>query len=159
MRNQKPQDERIVAQRRKIQSDGFGILFFVLLISIIIQQIFMDAPFEQYAVEMICFLGASAYLLVRNIILGNNLFGDVKREKVMPLVNSLMTGIIATTFHGVLNYSRHSEHYENNVGLFIAGLAIFFVSITICVYALLSFLQYLNKKRQATILKQLDDDE
>ena len=159
MKNQKTQDERVVSQRRKIQSDGFGILFFVLLVSVIIQQFFMDAPFEQYAVELICFLGMSVYLLIRNIALGNNLFDDGKRAKAMLLINSFMTGIIATTIHGVLNYSRYSEHYENNVGLFIAGLAIFFISITIFIFAVLSVLVHLSKKREVRIQRQLDDDE
>lgn len=159
MKKQDSQDERVVAQRRKIQSEGFAIIFFVLLISSVVQSFFLNAPLEQYAVEMICFLGMSVYLLIRNITLGNNLFGDNKRAKAMPLVNSLVTGIIATAIHGVLNYSRYSEHYENNVGFYIAGLAIFFVSVTVSVFAVLSFLLYLNKKKQAKIQKQLDEDE
>jgi len=159
MKKGSPQDERIVAQRRKIQSDGFGIIFFILLISSAIQSFFLNAPLEQYAVEFICFLGMSVYLIIRNVALGNNLFGDNKRSKAMPVINSLVTGTIATAIHGVLNYTRYAEHYESNLGLFIATLAIFFVSISLSVFAILSLLWYLNKKKQAKIHKQLDEDE
>ena len=159
MKKGNPQDERVVAQRRKIQSDGFGIVFFVLLVSMVVQSFFLNAPFEQYAVEFICFFGMSIYLLIRNIGLGNNLFGDGEHSKAMPILNSLVTGIIATAIHGVLSYIRHAEHYESNIGLFVASLAIFFVSISISVFVLLSLLVYLSKKKQARIEKQLDEKE
>jgi len=164
MKNRKIQDERVVSQQRQIQSDGFVILLFILLVSVIVQRFIMDAPYEQYAVELISFLGMSVYLVIRNIIHGNNLLddgkqADGKQAKVKLLVNILLTSIIATTIHGVLNYSMHYEHYENNIGLFIAVLAIFFVSITILALAVYSLLAYLSKKRRATIHKQLDEDE
>ena len=159
MRKRNMQDERVVAQRQKIQSDGFGIIFFVLLIALVVQTVFLDVPFEQYAVEFICFFGMCLYLLIRNIAFGNPLFGDDGRSKAMPIMNSLVTGTIATAVHGVLNYSRYSGHYQTNMGLYIASLAIFFVSVVISVYILLSLLLYLNKKKQAKIKKQLDEDE
>ena len=159
MKKRNSQDERVVAQRRKIQSDGFVIIFFVLLISLIVQSVFLNLPFEQYAVEFICFFGMSVYLLVRNMVFGNNLFGDNKRTNAIPIINSLVTGIISTAIHGVLNYTRYVENYENNIGLFIASLVIFFVSVSVSVFIVLSFLVYLNKKKQTKIQKQLDEEE
>ena len=159
MKKQTFQDERVLAQRQKIQSEGFVIVFFVLMVSAVVQSLFLNAPLEQYAVEMICFLGISAYLFIRNIALGNNVFGDRVHDKAMPLMNSLVTGIIATTIQGVLNYSKYSTHYETNVGLFIATLAIFFVSITVFVFAVISFLVYINRKNQARVQKQFDENE
>jgi hypothetical protein len=159
MKKKNLQDERIVAQRHKIQSDAFGIIFFVLLISILVQQMLLDAPFEQYAVELICFLGMSVYLIIRNIALGNNLFGDGERAKIMLLVNSLVTGVIATTIHGVLNYTRYAEHYDGRIGFFIATSAIFFISITALTFIALLCLGILNKRKQANIQKQLDEKE
>lgn len=67
------EDERIAAQRRKIQSDACGILLIVLLVSTLVQQYVFDAPFSQYAVEFVCFVGASIYIVIRNIISGNDL--------------------------------------------------------------------------------------
>lgn len=159
MKTKSPQDERVVAQRRKIQSDGFAVVLFVLLISAVVQELFLNAPFKQYAVELICFFGMSAYLLIRNIAIGVNIYGDDKRGKVMPLVNSLASGIGATTVFGILNYSKYAGHYENNSGLYIATLAIFFISVTISAFIAMSLFAYLSNKKQAKIQKQLDEDE
>jgi len=53
MKKQDMQDERVVAQRRKINSEAYGILMIVLLGSILVQQFLLNAPFKQYAVEVI----------------------------------------------------------------------------------------------------------
>ena len=160
MKKQNPQDERVVAQRRKINSEAYGILIVVLLLSIIVQQYLLNAPFEQYAVEFICFIGMSFFVLVRNMMLGLNLFGDGKRAKAIPFVNSIITGLVVTAINGVFNYIKFAEHYnETSIGYFVAVLAITFVSATVSVFIALSLLNYLNKKRQAKMLKRLDDED
>ena len=161
MKKESFQDERVVIQRQKVQSEGFLIVFFILFISASVQSFVLNAPVEQYAVEMICFLGMSAYLLIRNIAFGNNLFDDNNNEsaKVKPLVYSLVVGVITTAIHGVLNYLSNSEYYENNIGLYIAGLVVFFISITVFIFAVMSFMLYINNKNQARIQKQLDRKE
>ena len=158
MKKQNPQDERIVTQRRKINSEAYGILMIVLLVSVIVQQYWLKAPIEQYAVELICFLGMSVYILIRYMMFGHDLFGEGKLARYIPLINSIVSGIVVTVFNGVLNYSKYAEHYEDNVGLFIAVLVITFISATAIAFILLSCLSYLNKKKQAKILKQLNDD-
>lgn len=160
MKRQNMQDERVVAQRRKIQSDAYGILFYVLLISVVIQQSFLNAPFEQYAVEFICFIGMSTYIIVRNIAIGNNIFDDEKRAKFIKLINSSVAGITVTIINGVLNYAKYADHYkEDGIGYFIAVLVITFISATIPTFILLSVIGYLNKKKQDRVQKQLDEDE
>ena len=154
------QDERVVTQRRKIQSDGFSIMFIVLLISVLVQQFLFGAPFQQYAVELICFLGMSFYMIIRNIAVGNNIFGDSKRAKTIPLVNSLVTGITVTAINGVLNYARYSDKYqEDGIGFFIAVLGITFVSTTFFAFITMACISFLNKRKQASIQRQFDDME
>ena len=75
------------------------------------------------------------------------------------MISGIVNGIIVTMFNGVLNYPRYAEHYADNIGLFIAVLAITFISAAALVFVLMSCLSYLNKKRQAKILRQLEDDE
>lgn len=160
MKKQGIQDERVVAQRRKINSEAYGILMLVLLIAIIIQEYFLNAPFEQYAVEVICFFGMSLYIIVRNVMLGLNLYGEQRPVKGIVLLSSLIVGVTTTTINGVLNYMQYAEqHYKDNIGFFIAGLAITFISATGFSFALLSFIQYLNKKRQDNIQQKLDAQE
>ncbi|APF28954.1 putative membrane protein [Clostridium sporogenes] len=160
MKNQNSQDERVVAQRRKINSEAYGILMIALFCSMLVQQFLLNAPFEQYAVEFICFFGMSLYMIIRYMTLGLNIYGEGKRAKAIPFVYSIVAGIVVTTINGVLNYTQYVEQYkEDGIGYFIAVLAITFISATVSVFVVLSCLNYLNKKKQAKIQKQLDEKE
>ncbi|EXG87426.1 hypothetical protein K413DRAFT_4309 [Clostridium sp. ASBs410] len=154
------QDERVVAQRRKINSEAYSILMIVLLGSILVQQFFLNAPFEQYAVEVICFFGISLYMIIRYMTLGLDIYGEGKQAKTLPFVNSVVAGIVVTTINGILNYTQYAEKYkEDGIGYFIAVLAVTFISASISTFIVLSCLNYLNKKKQAKIQKQLDEKE
>jgi uncharacterized membrane protein len=159
MKKQNQHDERIVVERRKINSEAYGILFIVLLISVLIQRYWFEAPIEQYAVELICFLGVSVYTLIRYMMIGHDLFGEGKRAKYIPLLNSIVVGIVVAVNNVVLNYPKNAEYYSDNIGMFVFILAINFVSVVVLTFALLSCLSYLNKRKQAKILEQLEDDE
>lgn len=160
MKKQNSQDERVVAQRRKINSEAYGILMIALLGSMLVQQFLLNAPFEQYAVEFICFFGMSLYMIIRYMTLGLNIYGEGKRAKAIPFVNSIVVGIVVTAINGVLNYTQYAEQYkEDGLGYFIAVLAVTFISATVPVFVVSSCLDYLNKKKQAKIQKQLDEEE
>lgn len=160
MKRKNMQDERVSSQRRKIYSEAYGILMMVLSASVLVQQFIFNAPFEQYAVEGICFFGISVYVLIRYMTLGLDIFGEGKSARTIPLLTSLTVGVTVTAVNGVLNYIRYADHYkEDGIFLFIAVLIITFISATVFSFVLLSFLNYLNKKKQAKIQKQLDADE
>ena len=89
MKRQNMQDERVLEQQRKVSSEVDGILMTVLLVSTLVQQFYLNAPFKQYAVEYICFLGISSYKLVRYITMGLDINSEGKRAKIMPLINSV----------------------------------------------------------------------
>lgn len=74
MKREKIQDERIIFQKQKIGSDAFGIVFFGLLISVLLQQIVFEAPLSQYAAEFILFTVAAIYVVLRNIVAGIDIF-------------------------------------------------------------------------------------
>ena len=159
MKKQNLQDERVVAQRRKINSEAYGILMIVLLGSMLVQQFLLNASFEQYVAEFICFFGMSLYMIVRYMTLGLNIYGEGKRANAITFVNSIVAGIVVTAINGVLNYTKYAEQYkEDGIGYFIAALAVTFISATVPVFLVLSYLNYLNKKKQAKIQKQLDEE-
>lgn len=160
MKNQNMQDERVVAQQRKINSEAYGILMLALLGSILIQQFFMDASFKQYAVEFICFFGMSIYMIIRYMMLGLSLHGEGKHAKTITLVNSLVVGIVVSAINGALNYAKYAQQYETDgIGYFIAVLFVTFISAAVPVYIILSSLSYLSEKKQAKIIKKLEDEE
>lgn len=99
-------------------------------------------------------------MIIRYLTLGLDIYGEEKRAKAFPFINSIVTGIVITAINGVLNYAQYAEQYrEDGIGYFIAVLAVTFISSTVLTYAVLSFLKYLNAKRQARIQKQLDEKE
>ena len=160
MKKQNIQDERLTAQRRKISSEAYGILMIALMAAILVQQFLLNAPFEQYAAESICFLGISIYTIVRYLMLGIDIYGEERQAKRSSLVNSVVTGIVVTIINGVLNYTKYAEQYkEDGIGFLVTVLAITFISASVCSFILMSLLSYLSKKKQAEIQKQLDEDE
>lgn len=103
-------DERVLAQKRKIQSDGFAILFFGLLLSVLVQQYIFNAPVSQYIVELILFIIMSIYLIVRNIMVGNDIFStntssDTSSKKII-IINSFVCGLTITIINTTLNYIK-----------------------------------------------------
>jgi len=160
MKKQNLQDERLVAQRRKINSEAYGILVMVLLSSILVKQFFLNATFEQYAVEFICVVGISIYTIIRHMMLGLNIFGEAKRSITITLVNTIVTGVVVTIINGILNFSKYAERYKaDGIGHFIAMLIVTFISASISVFIVMSVLGYINKKKQVSVNNQLDNDE
>ncbi len=160
MKNQDLQDERIVAQRRKINSDAYGILMIILLGSILVQQFLLNASFEQYAVEFICFFGMSAYMIIRYLTSGFNLYGEGRRAKTISFVNSIVAGSVVTAINGVLNYKQYADKYkEDGIGYFIAVLVVTFISATLLAWIVLFCINILNERSQKRIQKKLDEEE
>ncbi len=160
MKKQILQDERIIAQRRKVTNEAYGLLMFTLLASILIQQYLFNARFEQYAAEFICFFGVSLFIIIRNLTLGLDIFGEGKYAKSMPIINSLTAGIVVTVINGVLNYTKYGYLYRiDGINYFIASLAVTFISATAASLIAFSCLNYFSKRKQAKIQKELDDEE
>jgi len=159
MRKQIVQDERILAQKRKIGSDTCYLLMIILFISILVQQYLFDAPFTQYAVELIGFFGALIYILIRNLILGNNLFNETENAKKLVVVNSVICGLLVSVINGVLKYPTIEEYVRNNWGFFIFTQAITFVAATVFTFAVFFIIYLLNNKRQKQIDKKLNEDD
>lgn len=152
-------DERVMTQRRQLQSEAFVILLSVLLISIVVQRFLLDAPFQQYAAELVCSIAILFYLSIRNIALGGDLLGNIEREKNIALISGLVVSILVTAIHGVASYTQYRVHFEHHKGFFIASLAIFLISTSFLSFVLIYPIYKLCKNKQAKIQKQLDKDE
>ena len=159
MKKEKLQDERVLSQKRKIGSDAFQILFLGLFLSIIIQSYIFDAKFSQYAVEMILLIVGSLYVIVRNIMVGNNLFSSDKVNKKSIIINSIICGIIVTTINVTLNYINFRGLFINNMSDMVLASLITFVCSSAFTFIVLEVLYIVNKKKQIQIEKELEEDE
>jgi len=153
------QDERVLAQKRKIGSDAFQILFYGLLASTLIQQYIYNAPFSQYAVEFVFFISSSFYVLVRNIMLGNNIFSSTKNSKKLVVINSIVSGLTVTVINTFFNYNELGGLFKTNIGYEIMVSAITFICATTTAFVVFQLLYFLNKKKQEKIETKLNDDE
>jgi len=156
MRKEKAQDERILKQKRQIGNDAFQILFYALLVSVLIQQYLFNAPFSQYAVECILLLGISGYIILRNIMVGNDLFGKEYSQKLV-VVNSLVAGFMLAVVNTVLNYLRYTFKPDTINTLIIFGIT--FLSASVIAFACLESIYLINQKRQKQIESILDKQE
>ncbi|MGF7143317.1 putative copper export protein [Anaerotaenia torta] len=160
MSSQKINDERVLAQKRKIQSDAFAILFFGLLLSVLIQQIMFNAPVSQYIVEFIFFISASIYLLVRNIMYGNDIFSPNKPGHRSVIINSLVCGLTITVIHTTLNYMRLGSLFTTDFTNTLLVTLITFLCSTIIAFVAFELLYIVSeKKKQQIETKFKDDDE
>ena len=159
MKNTDIKDERIVFQKRKIGSDTFGIVYFGLIASILLQQFILEAQFSQYAAEFIIFAVATVYIVVRNIIVGNNIFGESSNGQKMVIINSLISGITITVITTTLNSINYGLDKMGGVpGIALTAL------ITFASGAFVSFIGFeilyrINEKRQKQITEKYNDDD
>ncbi len=139
-------DERVILAKRKIQSDGFTFVWLLLLASVIIQQFVFHAPIEQYAVEFIIFFVMSAYLLIGNIVRGNDIAPTRNNNAIIGL-QSALTGVAI----GAMVYFVT----EDNIGVSILTC----VCCTVGSFITLKVMYYANNKKQANINSQFDDED
>ncbi|MGX4600170.1 DUF6773 family protein [Faecalimicrobium sp. JNUCC 81] len=148
MKSVKNQDERVLAQRRKIQSDGFQLLTYALLISVVVQQFLLQAPPSQYMAEFLCLVGAGFYNLIRNLNIGNNLFGDDKSSGKRLFKNTIFSGVGSVILFALLTGDKN-----------IGNLLSYFLTFTAVSGCMTYLVYYISKKKKNKIERELDMDE
>lgn len=148
MKNMNIQDERILSERRKIQSRGYAWLVLMLLVSIIVQFYFMRAPFAQYAVEFFVLIGCGGYNIIANFKKGINIWNPRDDSMKQMLVSTLISAVLS-----VILFAVFSGDYQIN------NLAFYFISFIVFMFASRLIMTSLSNKKQARIDKELDDDD
>jgi len=150
-------DERDTAQRRKVGSETCNLLMLGLLLSLLIQQTVLDAPFEQYAAEFICFFAGSFYIVVRNLALGNDFITRREKSRKWLIISSLVGGLTMTALLSFANYAEYGDRH--NFITLTGTILIFFITSTALMFFGFSLLYTLNRKKQMKIAKKLDEEE
>lgn len=148
-------DERILSERRRIQSRAYSYIIYALVLSIVIKMVFMDAGFEMYASELIILIGSGLYMIVANYLKGINIWSINANDGTNRFSKNL---IIAGVISIILN-----DNLKKYTGIGIADskmtAIVYSVSWT-TVFSIISIaMYYLNKRKQEKIDKQLDDEE
>ncbi|MEG1003295.1 MAG: DUF6773 family protein [Clostridium sp.] len=159
MMKEKKQDERVLSQKRKIGSDAFQILFLGLFLSIFVQSYIFNFTFSQYAVEVILLIVGSLYVIVRNIIVGNDIFDSDKANQKFVIINSIICGVIVTAINITHNYIKFRGLFIDNMSDMIIASVITFICASVFTFVVLQVIYIVNKKKQIRIEMQLEDEE
>ena len=146
-------DERILSERRRIQSRGYTYIIYALVTSIVIKMVFMDAGFEMYASELIILIGSGLYMIVANYLKGINIWSINANDGTNRFSkNLIIAGVISIILNDNLKKYTGIEDSKMTAIVYSVSWITIFSIISIVMY-------YLNKRKQEKIDKQLDDEE
>ncbi len=145
-------DEREINERRKITNEAFSLVMFFLLASMLIQQFIFKAAPEEYATEIVCFFGASAYILIRNISSGNNFTPNLSKK--LLITNSLVNGVVITA---VTAFQMVKDSMNLKEKIFT--LVLIFIIATVGSFFSLYTIRKLNQRKIKKIEAELDEEE
>jgi len=156
MKMEKFKDERVTQQHRRITSGAYQLVSSFLLLSILYKQFILNEPFKAYMTEFIGFFGGSLYIVLGNIMKGDDVYnsnniGAKKHEMRWFLLNSLVSSSAITL---VLVMQNHTSYSENGVEIIIMFLIAF-------AFTLLTSLglSWFSKKRADKITKQNEEED
>ena len=146
-------DERILSERRRIQSRAYSYIIYALVLSIVIKMVFMDAGFEMYASELIILIGSGLYMIVANYLKGINIWSINANDSTNRFSkNLIIAGVISIILNDNLKKYIGFEDSKLSAIVYTVSWTTVFSIISIVMY-------YLNKRKQEKIDKQLDDEE
>lgn len=155
-------DERQELELLKIEKMGFWSMYWMLLASFLYQEMFLEAPFSQWAGEFVVFMAASVYVLIACMRKGQ---WDYYSQPTMKgyFMYSLIGSGIFTIVVGASKYMKYAAVKEHiwSVGLPIVGLLFSFTFILM--FVSLAGFGHLTKIRRAQLEKayaaELEDDD
>ena len=146
-------DERILSERRRIQSRAYAYIIYALVLSIVIKMVFMDAGFEMYVSELIILIGSGLYMIIANYLKGINIWSINMNDGTNRYTkNLIIAGVISIILND--NLKKYTEIEDSKMTAIVYSVS------WIGVFSVISIVMYyLNKKKQEKIDMQLDDEE
>ena len=146
-------DERIIAYRRKIQSDAYMYLMFYLIAVLIIKVFILKMEWNDYITELIAIIGAGLYMGMKNIYVGNDIMKRQNRAKD-NLILSLFSGLIITGVTAFLSYNSIDEKAK-----FFILLIVIFVAASAVSFINRLLWSGINKRQINSLEKKYDDEK
>ncbi|HZK83622.1 MAG TPA: DUF6773 family protein [Desulfosporosinus sp.] len=152
MINYKTKDERVLGQQRKIGSDAFQLVSYLLLASIIYKQFMINTAISSYMTEVVALVVGLLYVVLRNILIGNDIngnytYGTKKASMKDYILNSLFISLIISIALVIIDYKS----------------SVFYIKYFFCIFPLILLsswvLMWLSKIRANKIAQQNEDQE
>ena len=132
-------DERIIQEARKLNSLGFTILYFGILLDLLYRQFILQEHVSKYWDLALLFFGVTFILAVKHI--NSGLLTDKLNMK-----RNIPSSIVAAIVFTIVNYWWLG--YKSSFELIISGI-IFFVGF----YGINLLMQYFSSKKNENMLK------
>ncbi|MDW7669153.1 MAG: DUF6773 family protein [Bacillota bacterium] len=123
------EDERILIEKRKINSRAFSYVFIGLWLIILYRQFILDQHVSQYIDIFVLTIGISFYVSLRNVFKG---LYQTYRKKETRRRNMFIGAVVGTATFTVVNYIMNDFELSNikDLGMLILSALIFFVAWT-----------------------------
>lgn len=133
------QDERIIQEAQKLNSLGFTILYFGILLDLLYRQFILQEHVSKYWDLALLFFGVTFILAVKHI--NSGLLTDK-----LNMRRNIPSSIVAAIVFTIVNYWWFG--YKSSFELIISGI-IFFVGF----YGINLLMQYFSSKKNDNMLK------
>jgi len=153
MKNNRHEDERVKMQKLKIGSEALSLVMVLLMVSMLVKQFVLEASFKEYMIEFIGFFGASVYIIIRNIFVGNTLFPNTKK-KVLFII-PLVCGVTITIVSFLSNLESHLQ--SGNLVMTLIVLLIAFITSTVGSFVVIYLIYKGNEKRSKKLEEKFDN--
>ena len=149
------EDERIRLQRLRIINETYLLIMGVVMISMLVKQFYLHAPFKDYLTEFIAFFGASVYILIRLVLSGHQVYSG-KKKLTLWLV-PLVTSTVITVLSFIGNYRDHMRIQNFSISFF--ALLVTFVSSFAISFLIIAVVNRLGRKQEAHLAEKFDDSD
>lgn len=149
-------DERQELELLRIEHFGFWLLYWGLCISIIVQALFMELPFKNFAAEFIVFMLGSFIFLIACVKKGQWDYYTKPTIKTY-LITSLIGSLCFTLLIGFVNYNKYPK-FQENFTVFLISMAFIIVSMFVLIFVTSLILGTLVKRKQQKLEKEFTDD-
>jgi len=132
----KIEDERVIIEKRKINSRAFSYVFIGLWLIILYRQFILDQHISKYIDVFALTIGISFYVTLRNVFKG---LYQTYRKKETKKRNMIIGATVGTATFTVVNYIMSDYNLSNikDLGMLILSGFIFFVAWTGAQYFLI----------------------
>lgn len=121
------EDERILIEKRKINSRAFSYAYIGLWILLVYRQFVLNQEPSQYWDILVLTLGISFYVLIRNVFKGlYQTYRKKDSKKKNLLIGGILGSIIFTLIHGIFS-DYDLSNIRDLINILISGI-IFFVT-------------------------------
>lgn len=148
MKNEIIKDERILLQRKEIQSKAYLILTWFLLLSVLVQQFILYAPSSQFIVEFIALVCIGFYELFCYLTKGIDIWTPNKKS----LTKLILTNITVTTLSCITFIFLTGDSSIKNLITYLLICTLSTVLINTTIFIIIH-------KKQKDIEKELNHEE